>query len=88
MNRYVEIRCCCEPGKLLGYLPVSSADVGRSKVWQFIERNDGRECRTVSLEAALIWDGEHAPYWAFKSGDRTVEQLSRIRGFVPFEVRR
>lgn len=93
--KYVDVRCCCEPGKLLGYLPVNarfqivpgarySWALTRPPAtrWQPLERST---VDTLTLEVVPLI----TPFYpnvqidlAFKSDDTPIETLRRVDGFI------
>lgn len=91
----VEVRCCCVPQKLLGWLDVEPERVVVGRVlsfvapaqWNFTNQFDvmrAPECisaRSVNLPvAAITVDG--ATWLALKSEETPLETLRRIRGFI------
>lgn len=79
----MEVRCCCQPTKLLGWLMVDSeVKVGERVVFRMpmgLERGDLVRDRVVVLPVdALMPSGE----LALKSDDVPLERLRLVRGFV------
>lgn len=92
----LEVRCCCQPTKLLGWLPVRDEvhdgdriDFAVSTSWSILSSQDiPRPCvDKITLQAATYWerfDIEGAPaeaHLALKSEETPVERLRLIRGF-------
>jgi hypothetical protein len=89
----IEVRCCCQPQKLLGWLPVDPKDVRRGAVIKFIippfATFPADETVTVTPLARVALPVEHfhpggfASYYpALKSEETPIEVLGRIPGFV------
>jgi hypothetical protein len=74
----IEVRCCCDPGKLLGSIPASPqfTDLGKFMVPGI----------KGPVEVELAWLG---PWWsgraAIKSNDLPIEYYEQIRGWLPAE---
>jgi hypothetical protein len=89
----IEVRCCCQPQKLLGWLPVDPKDVRRGAVINFtIIRSfanflsDETVAVTPPARVALPVEDFHpgglARYYpALKSEETPIEVLRKIPGF-------
>lgn len=97
----MEVRCCCQPQKLLGWLPVPDGTRRGSHV-RFAVRQD-LELVTAPGHAAPVntsvelpvetfgtYDasGERVKHIALKSEETPIDVLRRIRGFVENTDRR
>ena len=83
---YVEVRCCCNAGRLLGYVPFTGPVV------TFIIPE---EPRVFNPEDPLLsiqlfphgqiewarWEDNFEGGWAYKSNDYSLEALKRIPGW-------
>jgi hypothetical protein len=94
----LEVRCCCRPENLLGWLPVPERDVwnGARVAFRIPARVESRREQgiiTVSAyRAEHIWltvahyqcsaGGPFRGHLAFKSDDTPLETLRRLPGFV------
>ena len=91
-SKHLEVRCCCQPHKLLGYLPVNDYILKRGyAVWPIrscsylsavkdaITEDTKFEVITLPIET-IRYQGRS--YQAYKAEGKTVEELSRISGFV------
>lgn len=92
----VEVRCCCRPKKLLGWLEVDAAMVVAGRKINFaVERQAlefgkpaahqlGAGVSRITLDVAPIVDYASAdyPHLALKSNDTPIEVLRRVVGFV------
>ncbi len=92
----MEVRCCCQPMKLLGYLPVPPSRAAGDTV-TFVIRPvvhcspfgvAGGECaqvcraETVALPVARFQSRVGERHLALKSEETPIEVLRRIPGFV------
>jgi hypothetical protein len=78
----LEVRCCCDPGKLLGWL---AADISQPSVcYPIMESHtsklDALMVKTIALQIARFVDQGQA-YWAIKADGVPVETLRLIPGF-------
>ena len=72
----MEVRCCCQPTKLLGHLSVGSQFEN-----QVIYFHAGDE--VVSLKIRHYYPSGRAPgYFALSSEDVPIEKLRAVSGFV------
>ncbi len=95
MSELMEVRCCCNPKKLMGWLPVDR--IGARVDYHIIEQ--GFSWRDVSLEGALFSEPKitivslpvqtfidpesgNPPKLALKSEETPIETLRKIRGFI------
>lgn len=80
MIRRLEVRCCCNPVKLLGHIQIAEAWIagGRRDI-HFPRRDAG----PITLTLELFSDGNEDPYLAVKSNDYTIDELRQIRAFEP-----
>lgn len=80
--REIEVRCCCTPQKLRGWLRVSDhmVQVGRRVFFPLAEATRTFRVGSVDLEVAIFWDG-HQHYPALKNEGMPMETLRRIPGF-------
>lgn len=69
----MEVRCCCDAGKLLGWLPTPKA---LSVMYPIPD-----EILTFETETVHLGFGQHH-YVALKSNDYPIEKLRQIREFV------
>jgi len=94
MMRRVEVRCCCRPEKLLGWLPVDEARIFVGSRVKFLIA-PARTFKELGLEGVAGFEVEVLTLpilWAImpleenrlalKSEDTPVEVLRRISGFV------
>lgn len=72
-----EVRCCCNPGKLLGYLPYNGPNPVYSAQIRF-RTKDGKVC-DEELHC-LFYDRKYG--YAFKSNDKSINHFRNIEGFV------
>lgn len=95
MTTRVEVRCCCDPGRLLGWLDVPDAALRNSTFTvplRLVNGNYGEvqfELGTVLLPPQLLFPdwpaGEHRSVPAYKAPHLPIETLRRVRGFVEAE---
>ncbi len=93
--RELEVRCCCDPGKLLGYLqvPDESAHNGVRLLyhvplpvsWQD-PAEPPRPVRPIELEVRVVQVGFRR-YLAVRSNDHPLETLLRLPWFRPADGR-
>lgn len=76
----MEVRCCCDAGKLLGYMDLPPGVWGGMPIWVVI---DGVEYK---LEVATCFVDGHETL-AIKDNGLTVEQLRQVPNFreIPLE---
>lgn len=78
----LEVRCCCTPKKLLGWLPVSDRKCFRGAVLKYVPFEDATaevsHCITLSVERIHV---EGRSYLAVKSDDTPIETLRLIPSF-------
>lgn len=72
------VRCCCQPKKVLGYLPKAE---GRAAVF-YLRSAAGHEIQTIVLPIAIMQHGDGTRELAYKADGVSVEQLHRIPRFV------
>lgn len=87
----LEVRCCCVPTKLLGWLAVPLYAVERREIVValgpvngFFDEGQNNTIRTVRLPIEMIRDFDvHGPdnYLAIKSNETPIEDLRKIQGF-------
>jgi len=95
MLRRVEVRCCCRPEKLLGWLPVDEARIFVGSRVKFLiapartfkelglESVSGFEVEVLTLPILeAVMPGELVGHPALKSEETPIEVLRRIPGFV------
>jgi len=93
----LEVRCCCQPNKLLGWLyadadrdVVLSRLVSPSPVPLMTDANSRvpivpERCHQITMEIATIALGEgFQPYRAIKAEGVPIETLRRIPGFIEY----
>jgi hypothetical protein len=83
--KMMEVRCCCAPKKLLGYLPVpDDTTVGQARTFPFKRPVTIQECAVEKTRVTLL------VWWFEDRGDRhlalrgeglTLEQLRNVVGF-------
>lgn len=80
MKKYmVEVRCCCVPKNLLGWLPIySQPDYSDRYTYAYLDY--GKEIKTLELQIEGIQLAEYA--MAFKSDNTPLETLRKIPCFV------
>lgn len=76
----MEVRCCCNPGKLLGYIPMEEPDT--LGVYEVDSVVPGKK---VKIEVAWLGGGWTADYLAVKSNDLPIEYYEQIKGWLPAE---
>lgn len=76
----LEIRCCCIPRKLLGYVDVPSGIAQGQQVTFVLKTKWGEPLERLSLTADT-YTGEGERKLALRSGDQPMEVLRRIPGF-------
>jgi len=96
MGNYVQVRCCCDPGRLLGWVPLPFGARREPGVlvsfklpivleWRPLPESPVvRDPGVVQLELAEYAQGEERGL-AFKSNDLPLEQLQAIPGFITHE---
>ena len=90
----LEVRCCCQPEKLLGWIEVANPNAKRvvlTKPFRFKLERVGildsspitrKDEPPLELPIQRIWmDGE--AYYAVKAEGYTAEQLAEYLGFTP-----
>lgn len=86
MTTLIEVRCCCVPKKLLGWLPVAEAirQEGRDIRFQVLNNTNKStyEVVNLTLAAILVIPALGARRLALKSNDIPVETLRRIPQWV------
>jgi len=93
MNEYLEVRCCCLPDKLLGWLPVSSSDFqcsyGTFEIPTLAPLNydstaklSTKLFKTITLPISTIQLKNKGRYTAYKSDNHPPEVLKQIPGFI------
>lgn len=83
----LEVRCCCQPRKLFGTLPVEAGD-WRAHRFEYMDPmahigdlpSEAR-VRSIELEPAMFKGKRGAPYLALKSGRYPIETFRKIPGF-------
>lgn len=78
----IEVRCCCQPQKLLGWMPKVSGPVitllGKVKMSRY-----GIEQVTYALPVVRITHSLGDSYLAIKAEGMTIEQLKKYPFFIP-----
>lgn len=80
--RYLEVRCCCQPMKLLGYLPATGPLSAKMRfvIWGEPDDNSiGYEY--VELSIGTICVPPDNRYGVIKAEGMTLEELRRIPSF-------
>lgn len=72
-----QVRCCCNPCKLLGYLPYDGPTPYISMKVEF-KKNDGTTTQEELHVITLKWTSGYA----FKSNDKGMDHFRGIKGFV------
>lgn len=86
----LEVRCCCQPTKLLGYLPLPECvEPVRDRVVRFAipprfhpARSVIEPARSVALPIGEMMDATGYKWLAFKSEETPIETLRQIPGFL------
>ncbi|WP_137921681.1 hypothetical protein [Hydrogenophaga sp. 2FB] len=86
----LNIRCCCQPEKVLGSLPWSGWPANQNGLYRrFLleptgELNPCSRLETVVVEIRRFYEPD-APEkeWAIYGDDRPIEFWQRIRGYLP-----
>lgn len=97
--RKLEVRCCCEPGKLLGYLPVHENVKEREAIrYSYLDLEYVSESETtktnatvhhVNLTVARFYDKQNdIEYLAIKDNGVSIEILRKISGFEEYNQRK
>lgn len=77
----MEVRCCCDAGKLIGWLPDLRRAYERFVRFDIVTAE--RELKTIALEIADIHtSADPEGHLAYKSRDYPIEWLRTIEGFV------
>lgn len=85
----MEVRCCCQPQKLLGWFEFGREPQGESINYVRMQRWGYRETfgdvavgkGTLPIETIQHEDGRR--YRAIKAEGMSVEELKEIQGFIP-----
>lgn len=79
----VEIRCCCQPSRLLGTVPVvANGRDGQKAVFLLpVSADQSGHVQTITLEWGVYMDQNGAATPALKSRDMPIERLRDIPGF-------
>lgn len=78
----LEVRCCCNAGKLYGYLPMPPDQLREGATYRY-RCAPGPKFTEVQLHVAKIHvDVHEPPFLAIKSDDIPLETLRKIRTFV------
>lgn len=75
-----EVRCCCDPGKLLGFLPYNGPMPDwpkRSQTVRFSNKDGSTTEEELHCLTLLFTYG-----YAFKSNDKGMDHFRNIEGFV------
>jgi len=75
--RQFEVRCCCIPERLLGWLDVP--EDARREV-SFAQFEDGY-LKAVTLPIEMLSTPGRPGYWAIKAEGMTIDELRKIPGF-------
>lgn len=91
MMTRLELRCCCDPRRLLGFIQLPTSRCYDGATVRFAQRvdpiaryswNTGQlVAPMVELTVAAIQFGEQRPYLAVKSNHLELKDLRRIPGF-------
>lgn len=76
MSEMLEVRCCCTPDKLLGWIPGISD--GR-----YVKISNGNPLENLTLMIHILADGKGGEYRAIKAEGFTKEQLMNYPAFRP-----
>lgn len=80
-----EVRCCCTPRKLLGWLEVPTLDADRVVFWlRFAMDRWEDPPRRIELPIAEFIDERKERRRAIKAEGVPIELLRRIPGFIEF----
>lgn len=92
--RRLDVRCCCDAGKLLGYLDVKDEDASPWRVLRFaryaspfsdsvaVSSPDAVDVQIVTLEVADCWLPGRDRFLAVKSNDTPIEVLRELPNFT------
>lgn len=80
MSTRTEVRCCCEPTRLRGWIETADLTNGQILKFPIYGHNKRKRVATVRLEAAEYWDGVHH-YVCLKAKDIQMRLLRRIDRF-------
>lgn len=88
--KLMEVRCCCQPQKLLGYLPVIEGQTRMRYVLRPTEPDDGQRFQQIELRLGAFNDARmneagdvvRDTHLALKAEDIPIEVLRRIPSFV------
>jgi hypothetical protein len=95
-----EVRCCCDPGQLLGTIDVDVPYLYEGQVFRFFvgpsvslrpyweQRDDDLTLTVARVQGRVLGTGEVLDGLAIKSNDTPIEKLRRINGFQEAKERR
>lgn len=75
----MDVRCCCNPGKLLGFIPLTEDDVGHQMGKRKVPGVDGKPVEIEVAWLGSVWSGKPA----VKSNDLPIEYYEKIAGWLP-----
>ena len=92
--KYEEVRCCCDPGKLLGYLPapIDGSDgrtfyIARPVETQITVKAFGAEIAPVTHDMIRLrlreWWGPHGEEGIAYKSDNHEDKIKNLPEFVP-----
>lgn len=90
----LEVRCCCDPGKLLGWLDVRQGDclpgakiklalLNRARLEFGTPVREQLGPRAIVLTVAWITSNQRDAFLALKSDDTPIDVLRRCPAFMP-----
>lgn len=91
MNGYLEIRCCCRPDKLIGYLPDDGTPVGGRRTFAVGQLHlvmcapdaERPKFNTIRLSVDQMNDELRGSRRAWKSDGHDLDMIRRIIGLLP-----
>jgi hypothetical protein len=94
MTKRIEVRCCCQPTKLLGWIDVDASKVieGRTLVftpprYALLHRENVEVLPTaaddrIALPIAMVQFPDGRQYLALKSEETPIERLRTLKAFI------
>ena len=85
----MEVRCCCQPQKLLGWFECfrepqgNSVNLVRTQRWGYRETFGDVVVGNVTLPIEVIQHEDGRKYRAIKAEGMTIDELREIQGFIP-----
>jgi hypothetical protein len=80
----VEVRCCCDPSRILGTLDVEAFRVRNGQILRYPLFEEGQsQPRTIELEVGWLSDPDSTRL-AVKSNEVPLDDLKKLRTFRPW----